>query len=95
MGSLGIYIIIRKLKHVIGILAYIILFGVIIYSFKHKVNNRLRWTIFGIVGGYVSFILATGFLYTFPFFLYLILVLYYDYSNQNTALFKENNLVLK
>lgn len=80
---------------IIGILAYIILFGVIIYSFNYKVNNRLKWTVFGIVGGYVSFILATGFLYTLPFFLYLILVLYYDYSNQNVVLLKTNNRVLK
>ena len=80
---------------IVGVLAYAMLFVAIIYSFNHKIKNRLRWTVFGIVGGYVSFILATGFLYTFPFFLYLILVLYYDYNNQNAILLKTNNPILK
>lgn len=72
----------------IGVLSFIILFFSIAYSFRYKFNNELRWTVWGIIGGYIAFILATGFLYTLPFFLYLMLVLYFDYTYRGIMLKK-------
>ena len=69
----------------IGVLGYFLFFLLIALSFKFRGANSplIRSVPVGLILGYLVFSLATGFMYTLPFFIYMVVVMWCDYRERS------------